>query len=74
MNEKSIRDLLGLLTTMADEIKSLKTWRAEQDQRQAEEDAKAEESQREFENFIRQRRAEEAQQAKDAEELKKMMM
>lgn len=74
MNEKSIKNIIDLLTVMSEEIKDLKQWRAEQEQRQAEEDAKAEESQREFEDFINRRRAEEKKRAEDAEKLKKFMM
>lgn len=74
MNEKNITDLLGLLTTMANEIKALKAWKSELDSKnKAEEEAQAA-SQAEFEKFINQRRAEEAKRAADAEELKKLMI
>ena len=73
MNEKSINDLLALLTTMSDEIKSLKDWRNEQTQRQAEEAAKAEESQKEFQNWLDERKAKEQHEQEQARLLRDMM-
>lgn len=74
MNEELLTQISNAITVMANEIKSLKEWRNGIDQQCKEEDAKAEETKREFEKFISERKAEEARRAADADELKKMMM
>lgn len=74
MNEKSINELLQLLNVMTDEIKSLKSWRNEIMQRQAEEEAKAEQSNIEFQNWLSQRKAAEQREKEASSELRKMMM
>ena len=73
MNEKNIQDLLGLLTTMTDEIKSLKAWRNEITQRQAEEDAAQEQSSIEFTNWLNDRKAREQHEQEQARLLRDMM-
>lgn len=74
MNEKNINDLLSLLDVMSTEIKSLKAWKAEQTQRQVEEEAKAVESQREFENWLQERKAKEQHEEEQARLLRDMMV
>ena len=74
MNEKQVTDLLAIVTDMAKEIKSLCAWREEVTKRQEAEDAAANASLTEFENWLADRRKNEAQEAEDAARLKEMMM
>lgn len=74
MNEKSVNELLQLLNIMTDEIKSLKSWRNEMTQRQAEEEAEAERSNIEFQNWLNERKAQEIEEQKNAQMLRDMMV
>lgn len=74
MNEKNISDLLGLLTIMTDEIKALKSWKNEQTQRQAEEDAAQEQSSIEFTNWLNDRKAKEQHEEEQTRLLRDMMV
>lgn len=74
MNEKQITDLLAIVTDMAKKIKSLCAWREEVTKRQEAADAESQAGLTEFENWLSDRRKNEAQEAEDAARLKEMMI
>lgn len=66
--------LIQLLEGFANDISELKAWRAEQTQRQAEEDAKILENQREFESWLQERQTKEQHEEEQAKLLRDMMV
>ena len=74
MNEKQVNDLLAIVTDMAKEIKSLCAWREEVTKRQEAEDAAANASLTDFDNWLADRNKEEQREAEDAAKLREMMM
>ncbi len=74
MNEKNIDGLVDLLTIMTNKIKSLEDWKKGIDERVAAEEEAREQSQKEFNEFIERRKAEEEKRATDAAALREMMV
>ncbi len=71
---EQLKQLLDLLHGMAHDVESLKAWRDEQTAKIKAEEEEAEATQREFDEFIERRKAEEAKRAADEAALRLMMM
>ena len=74
MNETTIKNLLNLLTILSAEVKELKQWKAEQDNRIKADEEEQRFAQAEFEKFIAERRAAESKRAADEAKLREKMV
>lgn len=74
MTQQNIDGLVDLLTIMTNKIRVLEDWKKGIDERVAAEDEARQQSQKEFDEFIERRKAEEEKRATDAAALREMMV
>lgn len=69
-----MEEFIKIMQELARDVRDLKTWQAKMTAQQLADEAEAERTQREFLNFIRERKEKETKRAADEAELRKMMV